>query len=81
MNEYIGELFSALAYPTFAGVVATEGDRREVESLPLTTFGDFVRGQISAFEPREIHVRGDMIIQTMNFKKLTRGLSLFYEVG
>jgi hypothetical protein len=37
----------------FAGVVTTEGDRREVESLPLTTLGDFVRGRISAFEPRE----------------------------
>ena len=48
MNEYIGELFSALAYPSFAGVVATEGDRRKVESLPPSFhFGDFVRGRMS----------------------------------
>jgi hypothetical protein len=29
-----------------AGVVATEGDRREVESLPLTSLGDCVRGRM-----------------------------------
>jgi hypothetical protein len=33
MNEYVGQLFSALAYPRFTGVVTTEGDRREVELL------------------------------------------------
>jgi|CXWL01.1.fsa_nt_gi hypothetical protein len=35
------------ALEEFAGVVA------RVESLPLSSFGDFVRGRISAFEPRE----------------------------
>lgn len=37
------------------GVMATEGDRMEVESLPLAAerLGDFVRGRISLFKARE----------------------------
>ena len=34
----------------FASLVVTEGS---VESLPLTSVGDFVRGRNSVFEPRE----------------------------
>jgi hypothetical protein len=57
-----GKLLPALEYrlTAFAGVMARvvvakspKGEpSRDIESLPLASLGDFVRGRISAFEPR-----------------------------